>query len=155
MWGKYRSDSTAPQACLTYHPMQKAALLFTAVFLCAGVTPVHATSIPDRKPIICHDQVLQTGVASVYANMLEGNRTANGETFRQAAFTAAHPDLPFNTLLRVKDVTTGRSVMVRVNDRGPFVANRILDLSSAARRALGHPKSGLMKVSLSRCDGGN
>jgi|GEM_PF-6231937 len=141
--------------CLTYHPMQKAALLGMALFLCAGATPVHANAIPGRKPVICHNQVLQTGVASVYANMLEGNRTANGETFRQAAFTAAHPTLPFNTLLQVKDTTTGRTVMVRVNDRGPFVANRILDLSSAARRALGHKQSGLMKVSLSRCDGGN
>lgn len=135
--------------------MLKTATLVTALVMCAAPALAQSQMIPSppRKPMVCEEQSLQTGIASVYANLLEGNRTANGETFRQSAFTAAHPTLPFNTLLQVKDRSTGRSVMVRINDRGPFVAGRILDLSSAARRALGHKASGLMKVSLNRCSG--
>lgn len=133
--------------------MRKIAILTVAVLTCA--LPAQANVIPDKKPVVCNEQPLQTGIASVYANLLEGNRTANGETFTQSAFTAAHRDLPFNTLLQVRDPKTGRAVMVRINDRGPFAAGRIIDLSSAARTALGHTKSGLYKVSISRCDGGN
>ena len=134
--------------------MLKKALLITAVVLCA--TPVDAqVTTPSRKPVVCETHPLQTGMASVYANVLEGGRTASGETFHQTAFTVAHPTLPFNTLLEVRDRKTGHTVMVRVNDRGPFAAGRILDLTSAARTALGHGASGVYKVSISRCSGGD
>jgi len=135
--------------------MRKLAILTVAVLACAGSPQAQAASIPDRKPLVCHETPLQTGIASVYANLFEGRKTANGERFSQSAFTAAHMTLPFNTLLQVRDPKTGRTVMVRVNDRGPFSKGRILDLSSAARTALGHKSSGLYKVSISRCDGGN
>jgi len=86
-----------------------------------------------------------TGRASWYAM---GRRTANGEPFRPDGLTAAHRSLRFNTRLLVTDVATGRSVRVRVNDRGPFVRGRILDLSRGAARALGVIARGTVTVRL-------
>lgn len=77
------------------------------------------------------------GRASWYGPGFHGNRTANGETYDQWAMTAAHKTLPFGTSLRVTNTANGRSVVVRINDRGPFVAGRDLDLSRAAAEALG------------------
>jgi rare lipoprotein A len=80
------------------------------------------------------DEVLETfeGKASWYGPGLEGNQTANGETFDPSQLTAAHRSLPFDTMLRVTNLNNGRVVTVRINDRGPFVSNRVLDLSSGA-----------------------
>jgi peptidoglycan lytic transglycosylase len=85
------------------------------------------------------------GLASFYT---EGQKTANGETFNAHELTAAHPTLPFGTKLRVTNVTTGRSVMVRVNDRGPYVPGRVVDVSYAAADQLGMVKGGVAKVKL-------
>jgi len=74
----------------------------------------------------------QDGVASVYS----GERTANGEYARASGLTAAHRSLPFGTLVRVTNRHTGRSVVVRINDRGPFVRGRIIDVTPAAAHAL-------------------
>ena len=74
----------------------------------------------------------QSGVASYYAASLHGNRTANGERYNHSALTVAHRSLPFGTLLRVTSVHNGRRVLVRVNDRGPFIRGRQLDLSGGA-----------------------
>jgi rare lipoprotein A len=74
-------------------------------------------------------KVTSYGVASFYS---EGTRTASGEQFNPNALTAAHPNLPFGTKLRVTDVATGRSVVVRVNDHGPFVPGRVVDVSYSA-----------------------
>ena len=84
----------------------------------------------------------QDGIASVYS----GERTANGEYANASVLTAAHKSLPFGTQVRVTNHQTGRSVVVRINDRGPFVRGRIIDLSPAAARALGF--SGLANVSV-------
>lgn len=78
-----------------------------------------------------------TGVASWYGPNFHGRTTANGETFDQWAMTAAHKTLPFGTVLRVTNPSNGRSVEVRINDRGPFIAGRSIDLSRAAAEALG------------------
>jgi len=86
----------------------------------------------------------QTGVASVYA--YSGGRTASGERAVPSALTAAHRTLPFGTLVRVTNDHTGRSVVVRINDRGPFVRGRVIDVTPAAARALGF--SGLAHVTL-------
>ncbi|MBV9237843.1 MAG: septal ring lytic transglycosylase RlpA family protein [Xanthobacteraceae bacterium] len=75
----------------------------------------------------------QSGIASVYS----GERTANGEYAHAGHLTAAHRSLPFGTLVRVTHKHTGRSVVVRINDRGPFVGGRIIDLTPAAARAIG------------------
>ena len=85
------------------------------------------------------------GLASYYT---EGTKTASGETFNTAELTAAHPNLPFGTKLRVTNTTTGKSVVVRVNDRGPFVRGRVVDVSYSAAQALGMVNSGTANVKL-------
>jgi peptidoglycan lytic transglycosylase len=87
----------------------------------------------------------QSGIASVYA--YAGERTASGEMARPSGFTAAHRTLPFGTRVRVTNKKNGRSVMVRINDRGPFVRGRVIDLTPAAAHALGF--NGLAPVTLS------
>ncbi|HEX4041397.1 MAG TPA: septal ring lytic transglycosylase RlpA family protein [Xanthobacteraceae bacterium] len=86
----------------------------------------------------------QSGVASVYA--YSGGRTASGERVSPGALTAAHRSLPFGTMVRVTNERNGRSVVVRINDRGPFVRGRVIDVTPAGARALGF--SGLAQVSL-------
>jgi rare lipoprotein A len=86
----------------------------------------------------------QSGIASVYA--YSGGRTASGERVSPGALTAAHRTLPFGTMVRVTDNHSGRSVVVRINDRGPFVAGRVIDMTPAGARALGF--SGLASVTL-------
>ncbi len=88
----------------------------------------------------------RSGVASFYAASLHGNRTANGERYNHGAMTAAHRSLPFGTLLRVSSVRNGRRVLVRVNDRGPFVRGRQLDLSGAAADRLAMRRRGTQRV---------
>lgn len=90
----------------------------------------------------------EIGIASWYGPGFHGKRTANGEIYDMYAMTAAHKTLPFGTIVRVVDLDTGRSVVVRINDRGPFVKGRIIDLSYAAAQELGMVKKGLAKVGL-------
>ena len=101
---------------------------------------------PER-PVVGNNQVAlgatSYGLASYYE---EGTQTASGENFDPQALTAAHPDLPFGTKLRVTNVATGKSVIVRVNDRGPFVYGRIVDVSHSAAAALGIVEQGTAKV---------
>jgi rare lipoprotein A len=86
------------------------------------------------------------GVASFYDD--DGSLTANGETFHPNELTAAHRTLPFGTRLRVTNVANGRSVVVRINDRGPFVAGRVVDVSLSAAGKLGMTDPGTAKVKL-------
>ena len=88
----------------------------------------------------------QEGIASYYAGKFHGRRTANGETFDMHAMTAAHKTLPFNTRVRVTNLDNGRSVVVRINDRGPFVKGRIIDLSYGAAREAGLVGPGTARV---------
>jgi len=90
-------------------------------------------------------RVAMLGLASFYS---EDSETASGERFDKHKLHAAHPTLPFGTRLRVTNVRNGRSVTVRVNDRGPFVRGRIVDVTSAAAEALGMVKEGVVKVTL-------
>jgi rare lipoprotein A len=85
------------------------------------------------------------GIASFYS---EDQQTANGEKFNPKALTAAHPTLPFGTRLRVTNVTTGRCVTVRINDRGPYVHGRVVDVSYSAAETLGIVDRGIAKVKL-------
>ena len=89
-----------------------------------------------------------TGVASYYADRFHGRKTANGERFNQTAYTAAHKKLPFGTKVRVKDKKTGKSVVVTINDRGPYAKGRVIDLSRKAARELGIVKRGVAKVEI-------
>ncbi|WP_298273032.1 septal ring lytic transglycosylase RlpA family protein [uncultured Bradyrhizobium sp.] len=90
-------------------------------------------------------KIASQGVASFYSNQQE---TASGEKFDGHELTAAHPTLPFGTKLRVTDVKTGRSVTVRVNDRGPYVPGRIVDVSYSAAQSLGMIGKGVANVRL-------
>lgn len=89
---------------------------------------------------------LSEGDASYYGNELAGRPTASGESFDPEGLTAAHRTLPFGTRIRVTNVANGRSVVVRVNDRGPFSGNRVLDLSQSAARQIGMLQRGEARV---------
>jgi rare lipoprotein A len=88
------------------------------------------------------------GLASYYHDKFEGRITSSGEPFRQDRLTAAHPTLPFGTIVRVTNLQNRRSVVVRINDRGPFVEGRILDLTRAAAAQLDMLSSGVAEVEL-------
>jgi peptidoglycan lytic transglycosylase len=103
----------------------------------------HTPFAPQKNA--AETQIASNGVASFYT---EGSRTASGEKFDSRELTAAHPTLPFGTRLRVTNVATGRAVTVRVNDRGPYVAGRVVDVSQSAADALGMVGAGIAKVRL-------
>ena len=89
-----------------------------------------------------------TGEASWYGPGFYGNRTANGEVYRPGTMTAAHRSLPFGTKVRVTNLWNGRSAVIRINDRGPFVAHRVIDLGHGAASTLGLTSSGIANVKL-------
>lgn len=87
-----------------------------------------------------------TGKASFYAHKFHGRKTANGEIYQKDRLTAAHRSLPFGTRLKVTNLSNGREVVVRVNDRGPYVKGRIIDVSYAAAKKLGMTHKGVVRV---------
>jgi rare lipoprotein A len=87
-----------------------------------------------------------TGIASWYGSDYHGRYTANGEVYDMEALTAAHPTLPLPSIVQVTSLANGRTLILRVNDRGPFVGNRVIDLSQAAARELGFERQGLAQV---------
>ncbi|HKJ82722.1 MAG TPA: septal ring lytic transglycosylase RlpA family protein [Mariprofundaceae bacterium] len=95
----------------------------------------------------------RTGIASWYGSKFHGRKTANGEYFDMHALSAAHRTLPLPTLVRVTNLDNGRKVVVRVNDRGPFVKGRLIDLSYAAAKALGYAKRGTAHVRVQTLSG--
>jgi rare lipoprotein A len=101
----------------------------------------------SASPALANPGAAQTGGASWYGH---GSRTASGERFNTGGMTAAHRSLPFGTRVKVVHKGSGRSVVVRINDRGPFVRGRIIDLSKGAARALG--MGGIAQVALYRLD---
>jgi rare lipoprotein A len=113
-------------------------LAIASTFAFVGITAAEARAVV--RP--------QAGIASWYGPGFHGRTTANGERFNTHALTAAHRTLPFGTKVRVTNRNNGRSVVVRINDRGPYVGGRVIDLSNASARALG--MSGVAKVSLAR-----
>ena len=91
---------------------------------------------------------MEEGLASWYGPLFNGRRTSSGEIYDMHAFTAAHRTLPFGTLIRVTNLSNGMQTQVRINDRGPFVANRIIDLSLSAARAIEMVGPGTVQVRL-------
>ena len=96
--------------------------------------------------IACSPKITQKGKASFYADKFNGRKTASGEKFRNSKLTAAHKSLPFGTKVKVTNLKNGKSVKVEINDRGPFVAGRIIDLSKKAARKIGIDKEGVGNV---------
>ncbi len=119
-----------------------------------SLTEVVATldeSLRIADPVVAEEKIYQAigqGTASYYGRELAGNRTASGERFDPHGFTAAHRTLPLGTRLRVTNVANGRSVIVRVNDRGPFVGRRLIDVSLGAAREIQMIRSGTAQVRL-------
>lgn len=93
-----------------------------------------------------------SGMASYYGRELAGNRTASGEPFDPDEFTCAHRTLPFGSKLRVTNLATGKSVIVRVNDRGPWGRGRVIDISQAAAKEIGMHRTGTARVSIALLD---
>lgn len=108
---------------------------------CAAVLAL-ATGLPQAAEA-------QTGMASYYKH---GSRTANGERFNPNGYTAAHRTLPFGARVLVTNLKTGKSVIVRINDRGPFAHGRVIDLSLGAAKVVGLTRSGVAKVKVVRLD---
>ncbi|MCF3110008.1 septal ring lytic transglycosylase RlpA family protein [Niabella sp. CC-SYL272] len=96
----------------------------------------------------CSRKISETGKASYYADRFSGRKTASGAVFRQNKRTAAHPSLPFGTIVKVTNLKNGRKVKVRINDRGPFVQDRIIDLSKKSARKLGMLSDGVVPVKI-------
>ncbi|WP_148863760.1 septal ring lytic transglycosylase RlpA family protein [Marinobacter fonticola] len=90
----------------------------------------------------------ETGKASYYADVLENRKTASGEMFKQELRTAAHKKIPLGSIVKVTNVKNGKSVVVRINDRGPFAKGRIIDLSKSAFSRIGRPSLGLIAVKI-------
>ena len=117
----------------------------------ATVAAVEALADPVEAPVAAaptEEAILAEGEASYYGRELAGNRTASGERFNPRAFTAAHRTLPLGSKLRVTNKANGRSVIVRINDRGPFAKSRLIDISYAAAEEISMVRAGKARVSL-------
>jgi rare lipoprotein A len=131
-------------------------LITISVLLFAACGIVRTASTPDYGPIDTSDNlVIEAGVASWYGSKFHGKLTANGETYNMNDLTAAHKTLPFNTVVLVENLDTGKSVVVRINDRGPYVGNRIIDLSRRAAREVDMENAGTANVQLFLVDEGD
>jgi len=122
------------------------------------IAPLDGAGSVDATPVVSEaisavprtGKALAQGMASWYGPGFHGRRTANGERYDMHALTAAHKTLPFGTKVRVRSVHTGKEVVVRINDRGPYKHSRIIDLSLAAITALGLRHRGVTEVVLLR-----
>ncbi|MEP2235187.1 MAG: septal ring lytic transglycosylase RlpA family protein [Alteripontixanthobacter sp.] len=113
-----------------------------------GAVDVTEIDIPIEEESETTARSIGAGMASYYGRRFHGRRTANGERFDMHAMTAAHKTLPFGTLVEVTNPNNGRSVTVRINDRGPFIRGRTIDLSRAAASEIGIIQRGHGKVAL-------
>jgi len=146
-------------------PLQLVKLVFIVPFFLAclsACSPAAATkneySHPTQKPYVINNRIYypipssygftQSGIASWYGTDFHGRKTSNAETYNMYEMTAAHKTLPMNTILLVKNLENNREIVVRVNDRGPFVRGRVLDLSYSAAKKLGIVNKGTARVHL-------
>ena len=120
-------------------------VLCASLFIFTGCASTRRGSGSNAAP--------ETGVASYYAHKYHGRTTASGERFDMNDLTAAHKTLPFGTRVRVTNLDNGKSVTVRVNDRGPFVKGRVIDLSLAAAKKVDMVHAGLANVEVRRAGG--
>ncbi|MDE3236605.1 MAG: septal ring lytic transglycosylase RlpA family protein [Bacteroidota bacterium] len=116
-------------------------LLITILVAC------HRRSVPSSLPG-SGKLVTETGYASFYADKFDGRKTSSGEVFRQSKLTAAHKKLPFGTMVKVTNLSNNKAVVVKVNDRGPFVHSRIIDLSKSAAKQIDMIGAGVAKVKI-------
>jgi rare lipoprotein A len=134
-----KSEMVSPTRQASQQTSRTASLVHRRVAAARKHTPIASNKKPAATETASH------GIASYY---WQGTKTASGEKFNTNDLTAAHPTLPFGTRLRVTNVSSGQSVTVRVNDRGPFVHGRVVDVSYAAAEELGMVGGGIAKVKL-------
>lgn len=120
---------------------QRPVLIIKPVEYKKEVKPISVPTATSKSKVI-------DGKASYYANMFQGRKTANGQIFDQGKLTAAHRTLPFGTKVKVTNINNHKSVIVTINDRGPFIRGRIIDLSSSAFKAIGNPRTGVLNVTM-------
>ena len=135
-----------------HRPFTAAALVLLVTV--AGVAAQATGDVPAHNDHAARSgKWMQIGKASWYGRRFQGHRTASGEAFDLHMFTCAHRTLPIGSLLRVTNLMNRRSIMVRVNDRGPIPGNKIVDLSYAAARSLGFSGNGSARVRLDKIEG--
>ena len=117
---------------------------------CGQIASEHAACRVDSCRM--RHEMLQSGEASWYSATFQGRLTANGERYDGGALTAAHRTLPLGSYVRVRSLATGKSVVVRINDRGPYIKNRIIDISYAAAKTLGLTDARSMRVQIERLE---
>jgi rare lipoprotein A len=126
-------------------------VFFVPIGEASGYRP-HPTQLPyiikNKKyyPIPSAEGYSEQGIASWYGGKFHGRKTSNGEVYNMNSMTAAHKTLPMNTMLLVKNLDNGKETIVRINDRGPFVRGRIVDLSYHAARVIGIDRKGITRV---------
>ncbi|MEZ8022726.1 septal ring lytic transglycosylase RlpA family protein [Vibrio sp. 1F255] len=139
------------------HPnyMKKLHIIFTALVLMilAGCTSTSAVGSSKTKEYAKSHTLV--GKASWYGDKFHGRLTASGETYNMNANTAAHKTLPFGTIVRVTNTDNNKSVDVKINDRGPYVKGRVIDLSHKAFSQIGDVKKGVVKVKIEIIDDSN
>ncbi len=128
--------------------------LLGAFLLCAALGQCAGRAMAAEGAAPAHAVSRLTGIASWYGDRDSGPRTANGEYHDSRLLTAAHRGLPFGTLVKVTNLRNGTQVVVRINDRGPYVRGRVIDLSEGAARSLGMLADGIAPVSLEVVDRG-
>ncbi len=129
----------------------KAVLILLITLFLASCGVVKTTTDTDRRTDsdrVSSTRVIESGIASWYGSKFHGKATANGETYNMNDLTAAHKTLPFNTVVRVENMTNGKSVVVRINDRGPYIGDRIIDLSRRAARDIDMENAGTAEVQI-------
>ena len=139
LWAILISIGLNASQIATYNPFYNSAEAANRV---ESLPKVSATA-KNSNPV-----AVSEGKASFYSDDFHGRKTANGETFNMDKLTAAHPSLPFGTWVKVTNLRNGKDVVVRINDRGPFVKGRIIDLSISAAKEIGIIKSGTVQVKL-------
>ncbi len=140
---KLEPKRTAVKPLLPMGGLKGALIAIAALWLLAACATPPEGALDTPGSVGAYDVV---GVASWYGKRFHGRQTASGEAFDMNAFTAAHPSLPFGTRVRVTNLDNGRSVILKINDRGPFVKRRIIDVSRRAAEELGFVREGITQV---------
>jgi len=126
----------------------------TTIILAASIAIAGAISGCAVRPNVTA-KASEVGIASYYSNDFDGRKTADGEIFDNSKFTAAHRTYPFGTVVKVTNLATDATVVVRINDRGPFTQSRLIDLTAAAAKAIGIMRAGLGRVRIDVVEWGN
>lgn len=140
----------AGPGCATHHPIARTHGPVPSAKPAPSIPPSNTESVPPAA-----GEYVEEGVASWYGVPFNGHRTSNGEIYDMYQLTAAHRTLPFGAIVRVTNLINGQQTEVRINDRGPFVAGRIIDLSLAAAQAIGLVGPGTGRVRLELVSGPN